>query len=76
MEFNMAVYSTNVSRLHRNAPRSPRILQQKYNEKGTPKDGRKIHRKARLSLSLLRVRQKAVPLKSSYFLLLRIHPQR
>ena len=37
MEFNMAVYSTNVSRLHRNAPRSPRILQQKYNEKGTPK---------------------------------------
>ena len=62
MEFNMAVYSTNVSRLHRNAPRSPRILQQKYNEKGTPKDGRKIH------LSF-RVRQKAaVPLKRSYFL--------
>ena len=64
MEFNMAVYSTNVSRLHRNAPRSPRILQQKYNEKGTPKDGRKIHRKARLSF---RMRQKAVPLKRSCF---------
>ena len=64
MEFNMAVYSTNVSRLHRNAPRSPRILQQKYNEKGTPKDGRKIHRKTRLSF---RVRQKAIPLKRSCF---------
>ena len=33
-------------------------------KKGTPKDGRKIHRKARLSF---RVRQKAVPLKRSYF---------
>ena len=64
MEFNMAIYSTNVSQIHRNAPRSPRILQQKYNEKGIPKDGRKIHRKARLSF---RVRQKAVPLKRSYF---------
>ena len=64
MEFNMAVYSTNVSQIHRNAPRSPRTLQQKYNEKGTPKDGRKIHRKARLSF---RVRKKAVPLKKSYF---------
>ena len=64
MEFNMAVYSTKVSRLHRNAPRSPRISQPKYNEKGTPKDGRKIHRKARLSF---RVRQKAVPLKRSCF---------
>ena len=64
MEFNMAVYTTNVSRIHRNAPRSPRILQQKYNGKGTPKDERKMHRKARLSF---RVRQKAVPLKRSYF---------
>ena len=31
----MAVYSTNVSRVHRNAPRSPRILQQKYNNQRT-----------------------------------------
>ena len=45
MKFNMAVYSTYVSRLHRNAPRSPRILQHKYNEKGTAKDGRKIHQR-------------------------------
>ena len=65
MEFNMAVYSKNVSRIHRNTPRSQRILQQIYNEKGSPKDGRKIHRKARLSF---RVRQKAVPFEKKLLL--------